>query len=82
MESMDRRHLLTGMLGVATAAAMAPLLAIEVAEAAPPLLDVGPAAKPDDWVAKAQAVIVGPRRRGRRRVCRWRRGRRVCTWVR
>ena len=35
----------------------------------------------NDLIEKAQAVVVGPRRR-RRRVwrCWWRRGRRVCGW--
>lgn len=36
----------------------------------------------DELVQRAQAVVVGPRRRrrGRRWICWWHRGRRVCGW--
>jgi hypothetical protein len=36
----------------------------------------------DELVQTAQAVVVGPRRRrrGRRWICWWHRGRRVCGW--
>jgi hypothetical protein len=35
----------------------------------------------DKLVQEAQAIVVSPRRRRvRRRVCWWRRGRRVCAW--
>jgi hypothetical protein len=39
-------------------------------------------AKVDELVQRAQVVVVGPRRRRRHRrwVCWWHRGRRVCGW--
>jgi hypothetical protein len=80
MKEVDRRRLVRGILfGVAAAG-----LALAPGAATPmPLDDRLPGAL-DDWIEKAQVVIVnpGPRRRPRRRVwrCWWNRGRRVCGW--
>ncbi len=80
MKEIDRRGLVRGILFGAAAAGLA---LSPVAAAAMPLDDRVPGAL-DDWIEKAQAVIVtpGPRRRPRRRVwrCWWHRGRRVCGW--
>jgi hypothetical protein len=82
MELIDRRGFARGILfGAATAGlALSP-----IAATAMPLDDRLPGAL-DDWIEKAQAVVVtsGSRRRPRprRRVrrCWWSRGRRVCGW--
>ena len=85
MKEIDRRRMMGGILFGAAAAAG---LALAPASAtAMPLDDRLPAAL-DDWVEKAQAVIVRPdlprrgSRRPRRRVwrCWWNRGRRICGW--
>jgi hypothetical protein len=79
MKTIDRRRLVGGILFGAAAAglALAPVAATPM-----PLDDRLPGAL-DDWIEKAQVVVVnpGPRRR-RRRVwrCWWHRGRRVCGW--
>jgi hypothetical protein len=79
MKGIDRRRLVGGILLVAAAAG----LALAPGAATPmPLDDRLPGAL-DDWVEKAQGVVVspGPRRRRRRvRRCWWHRGRRVCGW--
>ena len=85
MELIDRRGFARVIL-VGAAVAAAGLAAGPVAAIAMPLDDRIPGAL-DDWIEKAQAVVVtsGPRRRPRRRVrrCWWQRGRRVCgcRWV-
>jgi hypothetical protein len=81
MKQIDRRALTRALLFGAVAAG----LGLAPGAATPmPLDDRAPGAL-DDWVEKAQAVVVtsGPRRRARRRVrrCWWNRGRRVCRWV-
>ena len=83
MELIDRRGFARGILfGAAVAAAG---LAVSSGTlSAMPLDDRVPGAL-DDWIEKAQAVVVRPdlpRRRPGRRVwrCWWRRGRRVCGW--
>jgi hypothetical protein len=78
MKEIDRRRFARGILFGAAAAGLA--LTPSAASAMP--LDDYPPGALDDWVEKAQVVVVGPRRR-RRRVwrCWWRRGRRVCGWV-
>jgi hypothetical protein len=82
MELIDRRGFARVIL-VGAAVAAAGLAAGPVAAIAMPLDDRIPGAL-DDWIEKAQAVVVtsGPRRRPRRRVrrCWWQRGRRVCGW--
>jgi hypothetical protein len=62
----------------------------EAAEAMPLAISKDAAPKIEDMVEKAQVVVVGPgprrrdrrrwRRRSRRWVCWWSRGRRVCGW--
>src|ERR1700733_12062108 len=82
MELIDRRGFARVIL-VGAAVAAAGLAAGPGAAIAMPLDDRIPGAL-DDWIEKAQAVVVtsGPRRRPRRRVrrCWWQRGRRVCGW--
>jgi hypothetical protein len=80
MELIDRRSFARGFLFGAAVAAAA--LSSETVQAMP-LDDRAPSAL-DDWIMKAQAVVVRPvpRRRPRRRVwrCWWNRSRRVCGW--
>ena len=82
MKQIDRRALTCALLFGAAAAGLG--LATGGATAMP--LDGRVSGGLDDWVEKAQAVVVtsGPRRRPRRRVrrCWWNRGRRVCGWRR
>lgn len=77
MGSMHRRAMLSGFSSAAVAAAGLLLIPGAVDAA---LLRIEPLADVDDSapVEKARAVVVVPRRR--RRVCWWRRGRRVCAW--
>lgn len=82
MELIDRRGFARAILfGTAVAAAGLPLSS-ETVSAMP--LDHGVPGALDEWIEKAQAVVVRPvpRRRPRRRVrrCWWNRGRRVCGW--
>ena len=89
MELIDRRGfarvIFARVILVGAAVAAAGLAAGPGAAIAMPLDDRIPGAL-DDWIEKAQAVVVtsGPRRRPRRRVrrCWWQRGRRVCGWQR
>jgi hypothetical protein len=78
MKTIDRRRLVRGLLFGAGAASLA---LTPGAAMAMPLDDRLPGAL-DDWVDKAQVVVVGPGPRRRRRVrrCWWQRGRRVCGW--
>ena len=82
MELIDRRSFARGFL-FGTAVAAAGLAVCPETVQAMPLDDRAPGAL-DDWMIKAQAVVVRPvpRRRPRRRVhrCWWNRGRRVCGW--
>ena len=82
MELIDRRGFARGIL-FGTAVAAAGLALSPGGATAMPLDDRIPGAL-DDWIEKAQAVVVrpAPRRRPRRRVwrCWWNRGRRVCGW--
>ncbi len=80
MELIDRRGFARGFLfGTAVAALTVSSEKVQ----AMPFDDRAPGAL-DDWIIKAQAVVVRPvpRRRPRRRVwrCWWNRGRRVCGW--
>jgi hypothetical protein len=82
MELIDRRGFACGILfGTAIAAAGLPMNSEAVS--AMPLDDRVPGTL-DEWIEKAQAVVIrpAPRRRPRRRVwrCWWNRGRRVCGW--
>jgi hypothetical protein len=83
MELIDRRSFARGFLLGTAAAAAALTLNSETVRAMP--LDARAPSVLDDWIMKAQAVVVRPglsRRRPRRRVrrCWWNRGRRVCGW--
>ena len=86
MAAMSRRAILTNVLpGAAVAIAgvgtIGWAVAPEVADAMPLAVARGNHFKVDDFVEKAQVVVVHPRRRRRRRwVCWWHRGRRRCGW--
>lgn len=79
MQKLDRRAALGLLFGGAAAVAGAAMLPAD-AEALP--LPPAPETGAEGLVDKAQVIIIGPRRRRRRRwVCyynRW--GRRVCGW--
>ena len=82
MELIDRRGFARGILfGTAVGAAG---LAVSSKTASAMQLDDRIPGALDEWIEKAQAVVVRPvpRRRPRRRVwrCWWNRGRRVCGW--
>jgi hypothetical protein len=82
MDLIDRRRfaraILFGTAAVAAGLVVSPgtVSAMQLDARAPSALD--------DWIMKAQAVVIRalPRRRPRRRVwrCWWNRGRRVCGW--
>ena len=86
MDLIDRRGFARGIL-FGTAVAATGLAVSSGTASAMPLDDRIPGAL-DDWIEKAQAVVVRPdlprrrTRRPRRRVwrCWWHRGRRVCGW--
>ncbi len=78
MTAIDRRAMLSTLLGAAAAAALGLALAPGSAECAPLTMDKGLTAPASNLVE--EAVVVVHRRRPRRRVCWWRRGRRVCGW--
>ena len=86
MDLIDRRGFARGIL-FGTAVAAAGLAVSSGTVSAMPLDDRVPGAL-DDWIEKAQAVVVTSgasrrhNRRHRRRVrrCWWSRGRRVCGW--
>jgi hypothetical protein len=78
-QGRDRHNFARGFLFGAAAAL---IMSFEAVLAMP--LDTRAPAALDDWIMKAQAVVVRPlpRCRPRRRAwrCRWNRGRRVCDW--
>ena len=82
MELIDRRSFARGFLFGTAVAAATLTLSSETAQAMP--LDARAPSALDDWIMKAQAVVVRPvpRRRHRRRVwrCWWNRCRRFCGW--
>jgi hypothetical protein len=92
MVAVDRRSLLRSVLpgAIVTVASVTAIAGIgmslvpqNTADAAPLTMDKINALRGGEAVEKAQVVIVGPRRPRRRRrrwVCWWRRGRRVCAW--
>jgi hypothetical protein len=95
MDAIDRRSALRGILCVAAAASLGVTLLPDTAEAMPLALEKDLGGKVDELKHEAQAVVVGRpprrpvvrpprhryrRRRGRRWVCWWHRGRRVCGW--
>lgn len=80
MKALDRRSLLTVILGAAAVATLGSGLDPKQVEAAPFPVGGGHPKTTDGLVEKAHVVIVGPRRRRRRWVCWRHRGRRVCGW--
>ena len=76
MKMIDRRRLIGAILcGASAGLALTP----GTLEAMP--IDAGVPDGLDGFIEKAQTVVVrSPRRRRRRWVCWWRRGRRVCGW--
>jgi hypothetical protein len=78
MAEIDRRSVLRGILSGAAVVTVGFAIMPDEAEAVPLAMDKTGAAE-IDLVENAQVVVVRPRRR-RRRVCWWRRGRRVCAW--
>jgi hypothetical protein len=90
MTLIDRRsmmrNLFGGVVAVAAVSTVGAGLMSSPAGAMPRVLDNLPD-KLDNLAREAQVVVVGPRhrhrrrhRRGRRWVCWWQRGRRVCGW--
>jgi hypothetical protein len=87
MDLIDHRKFAHGILFGAAAVVAAGVTMSPGAASAMPLDDRVPGAL-DDWIEKAQAVVVSSgvsrrnSRRHRRRVrrCWWSRGRRVCGW--
>ena len=87
MAAMSRRAVLTNTLpgavvAIAGVATIGWAVAPQVAGAIPSGIVNGSHVGIDDLVQKAQVVVVGPRRRRRHRrwVCWWHRGRRICGW--
>jgi hypothetical protein len=82
MELIDRRGFARGILFGAAVGATGLAVSSETASAM--LLDRRIPGALDEWIEKAQAVVVRPvpRHRPRRRVrrCWWNPGRRVCGW--
>jgi hypothetical protein len=96
MDAVDRRSALRGIFGVTVVAVLAANSYPNHAEATPLALEKDLARKADDLREKPQPVATRPRpplrrrprplpvrhrrRRGRRWVCWWHRGRRHCGW--
>lgn len=81
MEKVDRRCAIRTILTGAAIGTLAFALLPNAAEAVPLALEKDLAEKAGSLVEEAQVVVVNPRRRrGRRWVCWWNRGRRVCGW--
>ena len=82
MELIDRRGFARGILFGAAVTGAGLAVRPETTNAMP--LDNRVPDALDEWIEKAQAVVIrpAPRRRPRRRVwrCWWNRGRRVCGW--
>lgn len=80
MLAVNRRAMLRGVSRCAAAAVLG-YAAVPHAAQALPLPTVAPTGPipAENLIEQAQVVVVHPRRR-RRRVCWWRRGRRVCAW--
>lgn len=84
MSAMNRRAMLQMSGGHVIAGMVGGMLGWTIlagsAQASPfPASNPAPVQPGDGLVDPAQVVVVRPRRR-RRRVCWWRRGRRVCAW--
>jgi hypothetical protein len=77
MQTIDRRKLFLGVSLTVAATAAGAVLGARALEAMP--LSGHAIESPAAPIAKAQVVVVAPRRR-RRWTCWWRRGRRICGW--
>ncbi|MGO9390193.1 hypothetical protein [Rhodoblastus sp.] len=78
MMGIHRRKMLRTVLVGAAAVAAAGLLTLpETAGAVPVPMGLEHVSKTDSFIEKTVVVV---HRRARRRVCWWRRGRRVCAW--
>jgi hypothetical protein len=83
MREINRRSMLSGLFCGTAAVAVGVAIMPSAAEAVPLASSSIDAAPTENFVEQAQVVVVRPRRGRRprrRRVCRWRRGRRVCWW--
>lgn len=85
MDVMSRRAMLTNVLpgavvAIAGVGTIGWAVTPDVADAMPLAIAKGVHPKVDDLAVKAQVVVVHPRRRRRRWVCWWHRGRRHCGW--
>jgi hypothetical protein len=84
MAEIDRRSMLGILLGSGVAATLGVAVAPGPAESMPLPFGASRATLADTNVPAEsmieKAVVVVRRRPVRRRVCRWRAGRRVCTW--
>jgi hypothetical protein len=92
MDAIDRRSALRSLLCGVVAAGLGAGLLADSAEAAPLAMQKDPGKKSGDFKEEAQVVVTRPRpvpyrgrhphwrRRRPRRVCYWRRGRRVCVY--
>jgi hypothetical protein len=85
MNTIDRRRMLRDILSgaaVITAAVATAGLALipDEVEADPLATELSLAGTAAGFTDYAQVVVGGPRRRRRRWVCWWHRGRRVCGW--
>jgi hypothetical protein len=76
MTAIHRREMLRVVLSGAAVATAAFVMLPVAAEAAPLTMNKNLEA-PTENLAEEAVVVIRPRRR---RVCWWRRGRRVCTW--
>jgi hypothetical protein len=74
MTTIDRRAVLTSLLGGAVAASAGLALIAGPAESAPFIVPKGPDSEPEYPIDK----VIWVRRRRWRRVCWWHRGRRIC----
>jgi hypothetical protein len=81
MTAIDRREILRVMLGGAAVAAAGLALMPVPAKSAPLATSKNLSAATENPVEEAVVVVRGRRRvYRRRRVCWWRRGRRICRW--
>lgn len=80
MTVIDRRGMLEIVLGGLAAATTTFSLMPTSAAAMPPTLGVSANRQVVGDALVEKAAVVVSRRRVRRRVCVWSRGRRVCTW--
>jgi len=80
MTAIHRREMLGVMLGGAVVATAGLALMPVPAESAPLTMSKSRPATTDNLVEETVYVVRRRRRWGRRRVCWWHRGRRICRW--